>query len=78
MHEEEIIPTHDSCLFGITHDKTESESRHWVRQYLVNVVLFRIKDLLTSDMTVKLNSNLYVGPVNCFPNFDTVFPEDVS
>ena len=34
---------------------------YWVRQYLVNVVLFAIKDLETSEMTVKLKSNLYDG-----------------
>ena len=42
---------------------------HWVRQYLVSVVLFVIMDLYTSEVTVKLKSNLYVGPVNIFPNF---------
>ena len=39
---------------------------HWVRQYLVKVDLFQMKDLQTSEMTVKLKSNLYVGPVNIF------------
>ena len=33
--------------------------------------LFGIKDLLTSEMTMKPKSNLYVGPVNIFPIFDT-------
>ena len=42
-----------------------------VIQYLVNVVLFKIKDLLTSEMPVKLKSNLYAGPVNIYPNFVT-------
>ena len=42
---------------------------HRVRQYLLNVVLFGIKDLHTSEMTVKLKSNACVGPVNIFPNF---------
>ena len=28
-----------------------------------------IKDLKTSEMTVKLKSNLYAEPVNIFPNF---------
>ena len=42
---------------------------HWVRQYLVNLVLLRIKNLQISEITVKLKSNLYVGPVNIFPNF---------
>ena len=32
---------------------------HWVRQYLVNVVSFRIKDLQTYEMTLMLKSNLY-------------------
>ena len=40
---------------------------HWVRQYLVNVVLLGIKDMYTFDMTVKLKRNLCVGPVNSFP-----------
>ena len=39
-----------------------------VRQHLVNVVLFGIKDLQTYEMTVKRKSNLYVGPVNICPN----------
>ena len=34
---------------------------HWVRQYFINVVLFGIRDLLTSEMTIKFESNLYVG-----------------
>ena len=38
-------------------------------EYLVNVVLFGIKGLETSEMTVKLKSNLYVGRVNIGPNF---------
>ena len=36
---------------------------HRVSQYLVNVVLFGINDLQTSEITVKLKSNLTVGPV---------------
>ena len=39
---------------------------YWVKRYLVNVVLFVIKDLYKFEMTVKLNSNVYVGPVNVF------------
>ena len=39
---------------------------HWIRQYLVDVVLFGIKDLYTFEKTVKLESNLFVGPVNIF------------
>ena len=39
---------------------------HWVRQHLVNVVLYRIKNLQTSDMTVKLKRNLHVGTANIF------------
>ena len=44
---------------------------HWVIQYHVNVALFRTKDLQTYEMTVKLKSKLYVGPVNLsiFLNF---------
>ena len=33
---------------------------HWVRQYLVNVVIFGIKDLKTSEMTIKPSSNYLV------------------
>ena len=39
---------------------------HWVRQYLINVFLFQIEDLLTSEMTVKLESNWYFKPVNIY------------
>ena len=42
---------------------------HWVKQYLVNVVLFGIKDLQTSKLTVKLKSNLYGEHVNISHNF---------
>ena len=41
---------------------------HWVRQYLLKVVLFEIKDLQTSARTGKLKRNFYVGHVNIFPN----------
>ena len=44
-------------------------SFHWVRQYLVNLVLFGIRDLVTSEMTIKLKSSLYIRPVNIFPVF---------
>ena len=44
---------------------------HWVRTYWVKVVLFRIKDLCTSEMMVKHKRYLYVGPVNIFLIFDT-------
>ena len=44
---------------------------HWVRQYEVNVVLFGIKSLLMSKMTIKLKSNLYIGPVYIFIIFVT-------
>ena len=39
--------------------------------YLVNIVLFGLKDLQTSEMIVKLKStsNLYVRPVNIFSYF---------
>ena len=33
---------------------------HWVRQYLVNVVLFGTKDLYTSEMTIKLKINFLI------------------
>ena len=45
---------------------------HRVRQYLVNAVIFGIKDLQTSGMTIKLKSNLNIEPVNIFPNFFTL------
>ena len=41
---------------------------HWVRQYLLKVILFGIKDLQTSARTGKLKRNFYVGHVNIFPN----------
>ena len=44
---------------------------HWVRQYLVNAVLFGIQDLQTYKMTVNLKSNFYVGAVNIFLIIDT-------
>ena len=45
---------------------------HRVRKYLVNVVLFGIQDLEICKILVKLKGNLYDGPLNIFPNFDTV------
>ena len=42
---------------------------HWVRQCLVNVVLFEIIVLYISKMTVKIKSNLYVRLINVFTNF---------
>ena len=39
---------------------------HWVRQYLVNVVLFRIKALKNSEMTAKFKSKSSIRPVNSF------------
>ena len=47
---------------------------HRVRQHLVDVVIFGINDLRTSEMTAKLKSNLYVGPVNIFPIYFTLQP----
>ena len=41
---------------------------HWERQYLVHVSLFGIKYLLRFEISLKFKSNLYVGPVNIFPN----------
>ena len=50
---------------------------HWVRQYLVNVVLFRLKDLYKSEMSSNnrkaINNNLFIAPVNISPIFDTDF-----
>ena len=40
---------------------------HWVRQYLVNVVLYRMKDPLKYKMTPKLKSNMFVWPVSIIP-----------
>ena len=39
---------------------------HWIKQYVINVVL---KGLLT----VKLKSNSYIWPVNIYPIFSTGF-----
>ena len=52
-----------SCLTQWISKLPGSFEIHWVRQYLVNIVLFRIKDLWTYEMTVNLKSNLYVGHV---------------
>ena len=57
------------CLIQWISKLVGSFEIHWVRQCLVNVVLFGTNDLLKSDMTVKLKSNLYIGPENIFPNF---------
>ena len=48
-------------------------SVHRVRQYLLNVVSFGIKDLYISEMTVNLNSNLYTGTMNISLIFDTAW-----
>ena len=45
---------------------------HWVRQYLVNVVLFFIKDLQTFETMAKLKCYFYIGAVDIFRNFDTI------
>ena len=42
---------------------------HWVRQYLVKKSFISNKGLLHILMTIKLKSNLYMGPSNIFPNF---------
>ena len=47
---------------------------HWVRQYFINIGLLWIKDLQTSEMTVELKPNLYIGFVNIFPNFWYMYP----
>ena len=49
---------------------------HWVRQNLISMVLFGIKDLWTSAMTVQLKSNLFIGPVNIFLNFWHCYKSD--
>ena len=60
----EILP--DTALLS---GFPSSPGAYWVRQYSVNLVLFVIKYRQTSEMTIKLKSNLYVRPVNIFPNF---------
>ena len=40
---------------------------YWVKQYLVNAVLFGIKYLQIFEITVKLKSNFYAGIMNIFP-----------
>ena len=42
---------------------------HWVRQHLVNVVLFGLKGLCIFRMTVKIKSNLFKVPVYSLPNY---------
>ena len=37
-----------------------------VRRYLVNVVLFELNEMSTSEITVKLKSNMHIGPVQIF------------
>ena len=49
---------------------------HQVRQYLVDVALFRINDLQIPEMTMKLKGNLYVGPENISLILDTAFSQD--
>ena len=63
--------THEIYLIlpGSVDFKAESFETHWASQNLVNVVLFRIKDMNTSEITIKLKTNFYVGPVKIFPNF---------
>ena len=56
------------CLTQWISKFTGSFEIHSIRQFLVNVILFWIKDLKISEMTVKLKSDLYVRPVNIFPN----------
>ena len=54
-------------LYSVDFKAPWSSEIHWVRQYLVNAVLFGIyRDVQTSEMTIKFKSNLYVGPVNIF------------
>ena len=50
------------CLTQWISKQLRSFEIHWVRQYLVNVVLSGIKDLQTSEIT-------YVGPEYIFPNY---------
>ena len=42
---------------------------HWVRQYLVNIVLFQIKTCKHLKWLSKLESKVNVRPVNIFANF---------
>ena len=42
---------------------------HWERQYIPYRVLLGLKGMMIYEMTVKLKSYLYVGPVTIFPNF---------
>ena len=42
---------------------------HWMKLYIVNVLLYRIKYLESSEMTEKLKSNLYVGFCKYYPIF---------
>ena len=60
-----------SCLTQWVSKLPGSFNIHRVRQCLVNEVLVGIKDLLTFEMSVKLKSNFYVGPINIFLTFDT-------
>ena len=45
------------CLTQWFSKLQESFEIHWVRQYLVDIVLFQIKDLQKFEMTVKLENN---------------------
>ena len=53
------------CLTHLISKPLGSFEIKCVRQYLVKAVLFGIR---TSEMTVKLNNNLFVRPVNIFPD----------
>ena len=62
--------THDIYqVLSYSVDFKGPEEIDWVRQYLMKVGLFRIKDLSKSEITAKLKSNLYVQPVDIFHNF---------
>ena len=66
--------THDIYqVLSYSVDFKGPEEIDWVRQYLIKVGLFRIKDLSKSEITAKLKSNLYVQPVDIFPIYDTAY-----
>ena len=67
-----VYCAHPTCeIYQVLHYSVDlgSFEIHWVKQDLVNAVLFGIQDLETSEMTVKLKGNLLIGPENIFPNF---------
>ena len=55
----------------------ESSKIKQVREYFINVVLFGINDMQKYKMTAKIKSNLYVRPVNIFPEFSHWVPSNL-